>query len=73
MAGRACHAQIIRVGFETDTLTSNMLINMYSKCSLVDDARKVFDEMPVRSVVSWNTMIGAVTKIADEQEAALQL
>jgi pentatricopeptide repeat protein len=71
MAGRACHAQIIHVGFETDTLTSNMLINMYSKCSLVDDARKVFDEMPVRSVVSWNTMIGAVTKIADEQEALM--
>jgi pentatricopeptide repeat protein len=71
MAGMACHAQIIRVGFETDTLTSNMLINMYSKCSLVDDARKVFDEMPVRSVVSWNTMIGAVTKIADEQEALM--
>ncbi|CAJ2630809.1 unnamed protein product [Trifolium pratense] len=71
MAGMACHAQIIRVGFETDKLTSNMLINMYSKCSLVDNAHKVFDQMPVRSVVSWNTMIGAVTKIEDEQEALM--
>ncbi|XP_058737576.1 pentatricopeptide repeat-containing protein At5g04780, mitochondrial-like [Vicia villosa] len=71
MAGRTCHAQIIRVGFQTDILTSNMLINMYSKCSLVNDARKVFDEMPLKSVVSWNTMIGALTKISEEQEALM--
>ncbi|CAI8605160.1 unnamed protein product [Vicia faba] len=71
MAGRTCHAQLIRIGFQTDILTSNMLINMYSKCSLVDDARKVFDEMPLKSVVSWNTMIGAVTKISEEQEALM--
>ncbi|KAI5401587.1 hypothetical protein KIW84_066168, partial [Lathyrus oleraceus] len=71
MAGRTCHAQIIRVGFQTDILTSNMLINMYSKCSLVKDARKVFDEMPLKSVVSWNTMIGALTKISEEQQALM--
>ncbi|KAL2996261.1 hypothetical protein AAZX31_10G263600, partial [Glycine max] len=35
MGGRACHAQIIRIGLEMDILTSTMLINMYSKCSLV--------------------------------------
>ena len=69
MGGRACHAQAIRVGFEMDILTSNMLINMYSKCSLVDDARKKFNEMLVKSLVSWNTMIGALTQNAEEQEA----
>ncbi|CAK8574138.1 unnamed protein product [Lathyrus sativus] len=71
MSGRTCHAQIIRVGFQTDTLTSNMLINMYSKCSLVSDARKVFDEMPIKSVVSWNTMIGALTKVSEEKQALM--
>lgn len=69
MGGRACHAQTIRVGLESDTLTSNMLINMYSKCSLVHDARKKFDEMPLKSLVSWNTMIGALTQNAEEKEA----
>lgn len=71
IGGRACHAQTIHVGLKTDILTSNMLINMYSKCSLVNDARKVFDEMPVKSLVSWNTMIGALTQISEEKEALM--
>lgn len=69
MGGRACHAHAIRVGFEMDILTSNMLINMYSKCALLDDARKKFNEMPLKSLVSWNTMIGALTQNSKEQEA----
>lgn len=69
MGGRACHAQIIRIGLEMDILTSNMLINMYSKCSLVDSARKKFNEMPVKSLVSWNTVIGALTQNAEDREA----
>ncbi|XP_027935156.1 pentatricopeptide repeat-containing protein At5g04780, mitochondrial [Vigna unguiculata] len=73
VGGRACHAQIIRVGWEMDVLTSNMLINLYSKCSLVDSARKKFNEMPVKSLVSWNTMIGALTQNDEDQEEALTL
>lgn len=69
MEGKACHAQIITIGLRADTLTSNMLINMYSKCDLVSCARKVFDEMPERSLVSWNTMIGSLTRDGEEREA----
>jgi pentatricopeptide repeat protein len=69
MEGKACHAQIIYVGLQTDVLTSNMLINMYAKCGLVDCARKVFDKMPERSLVSWNTMIGSLAQNGEEQEA----
>ena len=73
VGGRACHAQVIRVGWEMDVLTSNMLINMYSKCSLGDSARKKFNEMPVKSLVSWNTIIEALTHKAEGQEEALTL
>lgn len=69
MEGKACHAQIIRVGLQSDTLTSNMLINMYSKCGLRNCASKVFDKMPERSLVSWNTMIGSLARNGEEQEA----
>ncbi|KAI4347787.1 hypothetical protein L6164_008569 [Bauhinia variegata] len=69
MEGMATHAQIIRVGLEIDIPTSNMLINMYSKCGLVDDACQKFNEMPKKSLVSWNTMIGSLTKNGNEQEA----
>ncbi|TQD77212.1 hypothetical protein C1H46_037269 [Malus baccata] len=67
--GKACHAHIIRFGLTADTLTSNMLINMYSKCGLLDCAGKVFEEMPERSLVSWNTMIGSLARNGEEQEA----
>ncbi|KAK6144224.1 hypothetical protein DH2020_021044 [Rehmannia glutinosa] len=70
--GKSCHAQIIHFGLQADTLTSNMLINLYSKCGTLDYSRKVFDEMRLRSVVSWNTMIGAYTQNGDG-EGALKL
>ncbi|XP_020213429.1 pentatricopeptide repeat-containing protein At5g04780, mitochondrial [Cajanus cajan] len=69
IGGRACHAQIIRIGLDMDILTSNMLINMYSKCSLVGSARKKFNEMPLKSLVSWNTMIAALIQNAEYQES----
>lgn len=67
--GRACHAQIVQLGLQSDALTSNILINMYAKCLLLDCARKVFDEMPQRSTVSWNTMIGSLARDGDDREA----
>lgn len=69
MEGKSCHAQVIEAGLQTDTLISNILINMYSKCGLIDSARQVFDEMPLRNVVSWNTVIGAYMRHGEEKEA----
>lgn len=69
MEGKVCHGQIILVGLQIDTLTSNMLINMYSKCGLTECARRVFDRMRDRTVVSWNTMIGSLARQGEEVEA----
>ncbi|KAI3734607.1 hypothetical protein L6452_14079 [Arctium lappa] len=69
MEGMACHGCIIQYGLWADTLTSNMLINMYSKCGFIEYARKVFDQMPERSLVSWNTMMGSYTQNGQEREA----
>ncbi|KAG8390794.1 hypothetical protein BUALT_Bualt01G0120600 [Buddleja alternifolia] len=69
MQGKSCHVHVIHFGLQRDTSTSNMLINLYSKCGIVDYSRKVFDEMRVRSVVSWNTMIGSYTQNGSGEEA----
>ncbi|XP_059307764.1 pentatricopeptide repeat-containing protein At5g04780, mitochondrial [Lycium ferocissimum] len=69
MNGKSAHGQMIKSGFATDTLTTNMLINMYAKCGFVDLAHKVFDEMPQRSLVSWNTLMGSYIKNGDGEEA----
>ncbi|GJN12196.1 hypothetical protein PR202_ga30453 [Eleusine coracana subsp. coracana] len=55
------HAQIVRCGFAGDVVVQNALINVYYKCSDMGDvaaARQVFDEIPDRDVVSWNSIIG---------------
>ncbi|KAK8540645.1 hypothetical protein V6N13_026963 [Hibiscus sabdariffa] len=67
--GKACHARAIRLGLQEGTTTSNILINMYCKSGLLSSARKVFDGMPVRSLVSWNTLIGSYAQNEEAHEA----
>ncbi|CAM6065707.1 unnamed protein product [Sphagnum tenellum] len=56
--GRHIHEQIIQHGCEFDVFVGSSLIDMYGKCGSVEDARRVFDNMPTRNVVSWNAMLG---------------
>lgn len=44
-----------------DLAVRNALLSMYVKCGEVESAREVFDEMPERDVVSWNSMVQGYT------------
>lgn len=44
---------------------------MYVKCSSIDTAEMMFEEMPVRDVVSWNPIIGVLAR-SDRPEKALE-
>ena len=64
------HAQIIKCGFGFNIFVQNTLVGVYSKCCEgLDLARQVFDEMPERDVVSWNSMVGAYMASADMAQA----
>ncbi|GFP95174.1 pentatricopeptide repeat-containing protein at3g26782 mitochondrial [Phtheirospermum japonicum] len=56
-SGKQAHQQALVFGYASDLFTSSALIDMYSKCGQLGDARKVFDETPQRNVVSWTSMI----------------
>ncbi|KAL5714617.1 hypothetical protein ACHQM5_016551 [Ranunculus cassubicifolius] len=56
--GKSIHAESIKYGVVSNVVIGTTLISMYSKCSNLIHARKVFDEMPERNVVTWNAMIG---------------
>ncbi|XP_076935905.1 pentatricopeptide repeat-containing protein At3g26782, mitochondrial-like [Bidens hawaiensis] len=56
-AGKQTHSQAFVFGFHSDVFVSSALINMYSKCGYLDDAQSLFDETPVRNMVSWTSMI----------------
>lgn len=57
VSGRLSHQQALVFGFDTDLFVSSALIDMYSKCGQLKDARALFDEIPLRNVVSWTSMI----------------
>ncbi|OVA13657.1 Pentatricopeptide repeat [Macleaya cordata] len=55
--GQQVHALVLRSGFETNDFVSSSLIFMYSKCGIIEDARKSFDATPRDSTITWNSII----------------
>ncbi|KAL4575401.1 hypothetical protein LXL04_022244 [Taraxacum kok-saghyz] len=54
---RALHCQLITTGLDFSTFVQNNLVNLYAGCGLIDDASLVFNEIELKNVFSWNTMI----------------
>ncbi|KAA8542420.1 hypothetical protein F0562_023444 [Nyssa sinensis] len=55
--GKVVHGYIKRSGIETSISVQTALINMYSRCGLIEFARKIFDELAEENIISWNSMI----------------
>ncbi|KAL6006494.1 hypothetical protein ACLOJK_037448 [Asimina triloba] len=55
--GRAIHRIAKDSGLESDVLVGNSLLMMYFECGSVDDARAVFDQMPIKDRISWTAAI----------------
>ncbi|CAJ1938601.1 unnamed protein product [Sphenostylis stenocarpa] len=71
--GVQLHAQTLLVGgFASDLFVNNTMIDMYMKCGLLRCARRVFDEMTERDVVSWTGLIVAYAR-RGEMKAAQDL
>eukprot|EP01018_Ginkgo_biloba_P014275 Gb_03221 [translate_table: standard] len=60
--GKLVHAHITERGFMPDTILDTALVTMYAKCGNMMDARRVFDQMPRRNVVSWTALITAYAR-----------
>ena len=51
------HGVVLKNSFELDAFVSSALIDMYSKCMRIEEARKVFDEMSEKDLVSLNAVV----------------
>ena len=60
--GVAVHAHILKHGYESDRFIGNSMIHMYAACRDITYARKMFDGMSKRNLVSWNSMVDGYAK-----------
>ncbi|PQQ14627.1 pentatricopeptide repeat-containing protein ELI1 chloroplastic [Prunus yedoensis var. nudiflora] len=56
-SGRWLHSYIENNGIQVNAHVGTALIDMYSKCGSLEDARLVFDMINEKDVVAWNSMI----------------
>ncbi|XP_020266480.1 putative pentatricopeptide repeat-containing protein At3g47840, partial [Asparagus officinalis] len=68
-AGRQLHALMIPTGVESDSKINSSLINMYSKCGMIDEAHRVFKDTGAENVVSWTAMINGYAEHGLSNEA----
>ncbi|KAL6123286.1 hypothetical protein ACLB2K_075808 [Fragaria x ananassa] len=60
--GRQVHGVVVKMGFACDVYVENSLVHFYCVCGECGDAKKVFDEMSVRDVVSWTGLVSGHVK-----------
>ncbi|KAJ8761985.1 hypothetical protein K2173_006587 [Erythroxylum novogranatense] len=68
-SGKHIHNYIRENDMQSNIFVCNALMDMYAKCGSMEDAKSVFLEMPVKDIVSWNTMIGGYSKNGLPNEA----
>ncbi|XWS62278.1 hypothetical protein CRYUN_Cryun07bG0196500 [Craigia yunnanensis] len=67
--GRTIHGYAIRKQMISDLWVINSLLDMYSKCNSVVKAEFLFNTIPKRDLVSWNTMISGYSRNGNSKEA----
>ncbi|ONK55286.1 uncharacterized protein A4U43_UnF5500 [Asparagus officinalis] len=66
---RLIHTHVLVMGFGAHLHVANELVAMYSNLGLMEIARKVFDGMPDRNVVSWNLLVSGFSSSFDPESA----
>ncbi|XP_034918203.1 putative pentatricopeptide repeat-containing protein At5g09950 isoform X2 [Populus alba] len=60
--GKQIHGRIIICNLGGNVFVCNALTDLYARCGEIDQARKLFDRMVIRNVVTWNLMISGYLK-----------
>lgn len=60
--GKEIHGQLVVSGLSSNVFAMTGVVNMYAKCRQVNEAYKMFDRMPQRDLVSWNTIVAGYSQ-----------
>jgi pentatricopeptide repeat protein len=61
--GLEVHGFAVRNGFDIDVFVGSSLIDMYANCTRTDYSVKVFDNLPVRDPILWNSMLAGCAQL----------
>ncbi|KAL2241619.1 pentatricopeptide repeat-containing protein At3g02330 [Sesamum indicum] len=68
--GREIHGQVIKSGMGLDSFVGSVLVDMYCKCGMMEEAEKLHDRMEEQTLVSWNAVISGFS--SNEQSEGAQ-
>ncbi|KAF5725951.1 pentatricopeptide repeat-containing protein [Tripterygium wilfordii] len=71
--GVQLHSLIIKFGLSCEVFVGNALITMYSRWGHLLEAKRVFDEMQSRDLVSWNAILSGYAQEGDYGSEAVSL
>ncbi|KAK6230160.1 hypothetical protein QUC31_001678 [Theobroma cacao] len=67
--GSSIHAHATKSSLLSNPFVACALVDMYGKCFSISSARRLFDEIPQRNVVVWNSLISLYTRCGRVDEA----
>ncbi|XP_015168035.1 pentatricopeptide repeat-containing protein At4g02750-like [Solanum tuberosum] len=62
LVGNQVHACILKSGFPLDVILLTSLLDMYGKCGDIEVAFCIFESIPARNLVAWNSIIGGFAR-----------
>ena len=68
--GRQCHGYAVKSGLVFHAHVKNALVHMYSRCSSVEEALRVFDTVPGCDVFAYNSVLSGLLERGRLREAA---
>ncbi|KAF8410571.1 hypothetical protein HHK36_003102 [Tetracentron sinense] len=73
--GKQVHTHVVKNGilYSQNVFVQNSLLYMYASCGSLDVAKRVFNKMTHRTLVSWNSMIAGFSKFTGSGFEAILL
>ncbi|KAJ4714336.1 Pentatricopeptide repeat-containing protein [Melia azedarach] len=69
--GASLHGYTAKTGFVNSVFVGSALLDMYSKIGKIELGCRVFDEMPLRNVVSWTAIITGLVRSGYNKEGLI--
>ncbi|OVA07277.1 Pentatricopeptide repeat [Macleaya cordata] len=65
------HGLVIKCGFCCNVILGSSLVDIYGKCRVIKDSRRMFDEIQNPNAISWNVIVRRYLEIGEEKEAVV--